>query len=161
MDERHDEQLWDAVRSGLVTTDDEREAREDALAVASAEVALMRLSDRGARCDSVTLHVAGEVVSGCVQVWTGEVVVVEGSTCWWAVRMGAIDVIEGLPRALCCEGEAAPSTRSILDRWAGAQVEVVTASGGVRGPLVVAADHLELGAAVIPWDAVRVVRRPI
>lgn len=159
MSRDRDEHLWDAVRSALVTSGVQSASREDALAVASAEVGLMRLRDRGARCPSVTLHVAGDVITGRIDVWADEVVVVEGVSCTWAVRTGAIDVIAGLPRALRSESEDSRSVRSILDEWAGAQVDVATGSGEISGLLVVASDHLEVGAWVIPWRSVRFVRR--
>ncbi|MFM8514993.1 MAG: hypothetical protein ACKOBJ_01855 [Actinomycetota bacterium] len=155
-----DDEVWDAVRAALVTSSIEQESREDVLGIAAAEVALMRLADRGRRSSRVTVRVDGEVLRGVVRVWTEELVVLEGGVDAWAVRVGAIDAITDMPRALHTEPMEGATARAILDEWTGDDVEVWTRSGRYRGHLVVASDHLEIaGTTVIPWVSVLAVHR--
>lgn len=150
--------MWDEVRAALVTSEIQRENREDARAIAAAEIALMRLADRGGLTTNVVVHVAGETISGRVVVWTDGVVILDLGPGACAVRTGAIDAVEGLSRALHSPDQDFPTVRSLLDAWSGHEVDVTTSARTFRGPLVVASDHLEVGAFVIPWSAVRTVR---
>lgn len=155
-----DDGVWDAVRAALATSWVEQESREDVLGIAAAELALMRLADRGERSSRVTVRVAGEIIHGVVRLWSDDLVILEEGADTWAVRMGAIDAIAGLPRALRTEPAEFASTRSLLNEWTGDDVDVWTRSGRFRGLLLVASDHLEIGAAtVIPWASVMLVHK--
>ena len=155
-----DDEVWDAVRAALATSSVEQESREDVLGIAAAELAQMRLVDRGARCSRVTVRVTGEVIRGAARIWSDDLVALEEGADSWVIRMGAIDAVTGLPRALHTEQASSMSSRTILDEWTGDDVEVWTRSGRFRGHLVVAADHLEIsGTTVIPWTSVIVVHR--
>jgi len=155
-----DDEVWDAVRTALATSSVELESREDVLGIAAAELALMRLVDRGARSVRVMVRVAGEVIRGTVRIWSDELVILEEGADSWAVRVSAVDAVTGLPRALRIERAESMSIRAILDMWTGDDVEVWTRSGRFRGQLVVASDHLEIArTTVIPWPAVIAVHR--
>lgn len=152
--------MWDALRGALVTSSIERESREDVLDIAAAELALMRVVDRGDRSSRVSLHVVREVIHGSIQVWSDDLVILANGADSWAVRIAAVDAITGLARALRMERPTAVTSRSLLDGWTGDDVEVWTRGGRFRGSLVVASDHLELArTTVIPWEAVAVVHR--
>lgn len=155
-----DDEVWDAVRAAITTSSVVQESREDVLGIAAAELALMHLVDRGARCSRVTVHVIGEIIHGAVRIWSDDLVVLDEGADSWVIRLGAIDAVTGLPRALHTEHAAHMSSRTILDEWTGDEVEVWTRGGRFRGHLVVAADHLEIsGTTVIPWTAVIAVHR--
>ncbi len=159
MEESGDQRIWDEIRASLVTSEIQVESRQDAHAVATTEVALMRLDDRGRRSRVIEVHVAGKIVTGRISMWTHDIAILESGQDSWAIRVGAIDAIVGLGRALRTHVEDPATVRSILDCWSLDEVEVWTPSGRFHGPLVVAADHLEVAGVVIPWHAVRTVRR--
>jgi len=155
-----DEELWDSVRIGMETTSVERASREEVIDIAATEISLMELVDRGERSSWVTLYVAGHAITGRVFAWTDDLVILGSESDSWAVRIAAIDAIEGLCRALHIERPTYRSSRSYLDEWTGNNVEVWTRGGRFRGVLVVASDHLELGGkTVIPWVATTLVHR--
>lgn len=155
-----DEGLWDRVRVAMPTTPVQRASREDVMDIAATEVALMRLVDRGQRSARVSVRVAGQILGGEVRSWTDDMAIIQSGRDTWAVRVAAIDAIDGLPRALHTEGSRQRTSRSLLDDWTGEDVEVWTRGGRFHGVLVVASDHIELGGkTVIPWTAVVLVHR--